>query len=79
VQCQVCSKVFYGRNKRQDYKRHLLSHTGERPFACPYCSYRAALKGNLKKHILTHERIEKPSSAFLSALSAFPSSIHSFN
>ena len=58
VSCHYCCKVFGGRNKNQDYKRHLLSHTGERPFSCPYCPYRAALKGNLKKHVMTHEKIE---------------------
>ena len=51
LQCPTCGKVFSSRNKRQDLQRHLLSHSGERPFACPYCSYRASLKGNLKKHI----------------------------
>ncbi|XP_018006783.1 longitudinals lacking protein, isoforms H/M/V isoform X31 [Hyalella azteca] len=56
VRCPWCIKVFYGRNKKQDCKRHLLSHTGERPFSCPHCPYRAALKGNLKKHLFTHER-----------------------
>lgn len=49
--CPVCGKEFNSRNRRQDLQRHLLSHTGERPFACPFCPYRATLKGNLKKHI----------------------------
>ncbi|KAG7167379.1 Zinc finger protein 845-like 3 [Homarus americanus] len=49
--CHVCGKAFYSRNRRQDLQRHLLSHTGERPFPCPFCPYRASLKGNLKKHI----------------------------
>lgn len=49
--CPVCGKAFYSRNRRQDLQRHLLSHTGERPFPCPFCPYRASLKGNLKKHI----------------------------
>ncbi|XP_050728517.1 longitudinals lacking protein, isoforms A/B/D/L-like isoform X15 [Eriocheir sinensis] len=49
--CPVCGKVFCSRNRRQDLQRHLLSHTGEKPFPCPFCPYRASLKGNLKKHM----------------------------
>lgn len=49
--CPVCGKAFSSRNRRQDLQRHLLSHTGERPFPCSFCPYRASLKGNLKKHI----------------------------
>ncbi|XP_069172035.1 longitudinals lacking protein, isoforms H/M/V isoform X20 [Procambarus clarkii] len=49
--CHVCGKAFYSRNRRQDLQRHFLSHTGERPFPCPFCPYRASLKGNLKKHV----------------------------
>lgn len=49
--CPVCNKTFCSRNRRQDLQRHILSHTGERPFACSYCPYRATLKGNLKKHV----------------------------
>lgn len=29
----------------------MLTHTGEKPFHCPYCPYKAALKFNLVSHI----------------------------
>ena len=29
----------------------MRTHTGEKPFACPHCDYRAATKGTLNRHI----------------------------
>ncbi|KAA0203881.1 hypothetical protein HAZT_HAZT009619 [Hyalella azteca] len=48
--CHVCLKHF---QSRADVVRHMRTHTGERPFKCPHCDYSAALKGNLKSHILS--------------------------
>ncbi|XP_066964670.1 protein tramtrack, beta isoform-like isoform X16 [Macrobrachium rosenbergii] len=48
--CHECSKSF---QSPKDLRRHILTHTGEKPYLCPYCSHRAALKGNLKVHIIT--------------------------
>ncbi|KAK7080588.1 hypothetical protein SK128_000480 [Halocaridina rubra] len=51
-QCPYCFKIF---GLRTDLKRHLRTHTGEKPFVCKYCDFRTALKGNLKRHfILVH-------------------------
>ncbi|KAF2368648.1 BTB/POZ domain [Trinorchestia longiramus] len=52
--CLFCGKYF---GSPKDLRRHVLTHTGEKPHACPFCPYRAALKGNLKVHILgVHKR-----------------------
>lgn len=53
--CLYCGKNL---GSPKDLRRHVLTHTGEKPHACPFCPYRAALKGNLKVHIIgVHRQI----------------------
>lgn len=42
-----------------NFKRHVTTHTGVKPFACPQCSYRSNSNDHLKRHMNTHRR-EKP-------------------
>ncbi|XP_018012520.1 longitudinals lacking protein, isoforms A/B/D/L isoform X8 [Hyalella azteca] len=51
VICPICGKQLSGRNGKQKLQYHMVTHTGEKPFQCPYCSYRAALKFNLVSHV----------------------------
>ena len=46
--CGTCFKAF---NQKNALKKHILKHSGERPFVCPFCAYAFNQKGNLKTHI----------------------------
>ena len=46
-----CGKRFYERAK---LKRHLLVHSGEKPFVCEICQKPFGYKANLKTHMRTH-------------------------
>ena len=35
-------------------KRHLASHSSEKPYACPICPHRCNQKANLQTHMITH-------------------------
>lgn len=47
--CIIC-ELFHTSNS-QYMKRHIRKHTGDKPFECTYCDYRASRKDNLWVHI----------------------------
>ncbi|MPC10527.1 Zinc finger protein 536 [Portunus trituberculatus] len=51
LNCPACGKVFAGTKRRYHLERHLITHTGERPFPCPHCPYRANVRENLARHV----------------------------
>ncbi|XP_018006781.1 longitudinals lacking protein, isoforms H/M/V isoform X30 [Hyalella azteca] len=51
LECDKCPRVFYGSSRKYRLDRHLLTHSGEKPFHCSMCPYRATQQGNLNRHI----------------------------
>ncbi|XP_066970943.1 longitudinals lacking protein, isoforms H/M/V-like isoform X34 [Macrobrachium rosenbergii] len=56
LQCPYCQ---YSTPVMTNMKRHVRTHTGEKPFACPHCQYTSTTKENVTKHIRIHTG-EKP-------------------
>ena len=46
--CRLCGQKISHRN---NFQKHLMIHSGDKPFICPHCFYRTSRKGNLKRHI----------------------------
>ena len=52
--CRTCGHSSAFKN---NVRKHVLTHSGDKPFKCPHCPYRGNLKGNMKRHILNvHNR-----------------------
>ncbi|KAH9491643.1 hypothetical protein Btru_031106 [Bulinus truncatus] len=51
VYCAMCPKRFWS---MQDLKRHMRSHTGERPYRCDICFQKFTLKHSMKRHKANH-------------------------
>ncbi|KAA0186568.1 hypothetical protein HAZT_HAZT004253 [Hyalella azteca] len=51
--CPVCGKEFYYKN---DFRRHYMTHSGEKPFMCPFCPYKARFNSSIKKHCWSRHR-----------------------
>ena len=44
--------------QQSNLTKHFRIHTGEKPFGCEYCSYRANQKSNLTRHLKTCKEMQ---------------------
>lgn len=49
--CEICFKAF---TKGFSLNRHMLLHTGQRPFKCEICGFGFIQKSDLNRHLSTH-------------------------
>ena len=54
--CEVCKKGF---SRKQNFKTHFLTHTGEKPHVCEVCNKGFSEKKYLNRHLLTHTNEQK--------------------
>ena len=58
LKCRICGHTC---NQKGHFINHYRTHTGEKPFACPLCHYRAKLKHHLDCHLSSKHGIIKKS------------------
>ena len=46
-----CTHCEYKTNNSKQYKRHLTTHSSEKPLQCPICQHQSSHNGNLNSHI----------------------------
>ncbi|XP_033323308.2 uncharacterized protein LOC117218773 isoform X1 [Megalopta genalis] len=57
VVCAFCMRRFWS---AEDLRRHMRTHTGERPFSCDICCRRFTLKHSMLRHRKKHESVDSP-------------------
>ncbi|XP_065666667.1 zinc finger protein ZFAT isoform X1 [Hydra vulgaris] len=53
--CDICNKMFVS---KRNVQRHMLSHTGEKPWMCEFCFKRFRQKPHLEQHVNIHKGIK---------------------
>lgn len=65
-ECPVCGKRFL---HKSHFRHHYMVHTGEKPYACAYCSFQCRQIGVLNRHIKTKHSFKPiPSNTDLSQI-----------
>ena len=51
VKSHICSVCGHGSYQKKDLVKHMRIHTGEKPYACPFCNYRSTQSSNMRTHV----------------------------
>ncbi|XP_018023134.1 protein tramtrack, beta isoform isoform X7 [Hyalella azteca] len=62
--CPLCRLEF---GDKRNFRHHYMVHSGERPYPCSFCSYKARQTGTLNKHI----KLKHPEAAVLFSAGTF--------
>ena len=55
LSCLVCGRGF---GRLEDLRRHVRTHTGEKPYTCPLCTFRAAVMSSVYRHMRTVHSVD---------------------
>lgn len=55
-----CNECGYTTLRSDHFKRHMMRHTGEKPFVCTICSFATSRAVRLKNHMATHFDNNRP-------------------
>ena len=80
AKCGKCRETKSGKWCRRFMTQHVMTHTGERPWGCPYCDFRSVRRHTMFRHLTQEHRSRGVRMTFkrrtITAVSVHASSLH---